>query len=237
MAGDERHSWSLVRIDGEYCYTDVTWDDSGDDSPIPEHNVFYSYFNMSDSQLSFDHVLFDTKVPLPKCTADVTDYYSEHLEMSVTASPSAEYCAGLFDRGMIRLRVVADDPTEIVNWFRNNAITLATLTGHDLTKPIEFSYVAIKNEYHLYIDGTRTVTEPEPDPDPEPEPEPEVPTETGDLDSSGGIDAKDANTLKQILSGNITPTPEQLAAADLDGDGEITAKDSNILKRIITGTL
>lgn len=48
----EPHAWNLVKIDGEYYHLDATWDD-----PVPDegNNVRYSYFNVSDEQISKDH--------------------------------------------------------------------------------------------------------------------------------------------------------------------------------------
>jgi hypothetical protein len=46
------HAWNLVKIDGEYYHLDATWDD-----PVPDegNNVRYSYFNVSDEEISKDH--------------------------------------------------------------------------------------------------------------------------------------------------------------------------------------
>jgi hypothetical protein len=46
------HAWNMVKIDGEYYHLDATWDD-----PVPDegNNVRYSYFNVSDEEISKDH--------------------------------------------------------------------------------------------------------------------------------------------------------------------------------------
>lgn len=49
-AGDEAHMWNVVKIDGEYCYADVTWDDRDD-------SLDYLYFNITYNQLINDHTL------------------------------------------------------------------------------------------------------------------------------------------------------------------------------------
>jgi hypothetical protein len=48
----EPHAWNLVKIDGQYYHLDATWDD-----PVPDdgNNVRYSYFNVSDEQISKNH--------------------------------------------------------------------------------------------------------------------------------------------------------------------------------------
>ena len=75
--------------------------------------------------------------------------------------------------------------------------------------------------------------EPEPEPDPEPEPEPEY--IYGDLNGDGVVNAMDVNIAKRILSGSVTPTPQQNIAGDLNGDGSFNGVDSNFLVRIVSG--
>ena len=45
----------------------------------------------------------------------------------------------------------------------------------------------------------------------------------------------DANVLKRILAGVITPDEATVKAGDLNGDGEFNAVDSNVLSRMISG--
>lgn len=44
-----RHAWNLLRLDGEYAYTDVTWDLQNDDS---SGYISHTYFGMCDEQCS-----------------------------------------------------------------------------------------------------------------------------------------------------------------------------------------
>ena len=48
-AGNMRHSWNKVKVDGVWYNVDVTLDDPGRGSPK------YTYFLISDSQLAKDH--------------------------------------------------------------------------------------------------------------------------------------------------------------------------------------
>lgn len=66
-----------------------------------------------------------------------------------------------------------------------------------------------------------------------PEPEPErIP---GDLNGDGTVNSMDANVLKRILAGVVTPDEDTLKAGELNGDGEFNAVDSNVLSRMISG--
>ncbi len=63
------HAWNLVKIDGQWYYTDVTWDDQG-------ANTFYAYFNITTQQLLKDHT-FDSEYEslVPTATATTANYY------------------------------------------------------------------------------------------------------------------------------------------------------------------
>ncbi len=58
----EDHAWNLVKINGNYYYTDVTWDDQ-------ESETYYGYFNMTTAMLQQDHVLANYPYTFPLCTA------------------------------------------------------------------------------------------------------------------------------------------------------------------------
>ena len=62
-----------------------------------------------------------------------------------------------------------------------------------------------------------------------------VELEPGDLNGDSAVNAMDANVMKRIVAGIITPTDAQLRAADLDGNGEFNSVDSNVLARIVAG--
>ena len=61
----------------------------------------------------------------------------------------------------------------------------------------------------------------------------------GDVTGDNEVNAKDANIVKRIISGEITAEAgsDIFFASDLNGDGDINAKDANIMKRIIAGSL
>ncbi|WP_242310432.1 transglutaminase domain-containing protein [Bacillus cereus group sp. BfR-BA-01524] len=65
----QAHAWNLVNIENKWYHLDTTFDD-----PVPDKagRVTYSYFNMSDEQLSKDHEWDRSKYP--KAT---TSYFGE----------------------------------------------------------------------------------------------------------------------------------------------------------------
>ena len=56
-----QHAWNLVRIDGEWYYVDVTWDDLNP-------GIRYDYFNITTEQISKDHRNGELEYPLCTCT-------------------------------------------------------------------------------------------------------------------------------------------------------------------------
>ncbi len=52
LADGVGHMWNAVNIDGMHNYVDVTWNDQNDNS--------YAYFNITQKQLEFDHVIAPT---------------------------------------------------------------------------------------------------------------------------------------------------------------------------------
>jgi len=63
------HAWNLVKLDGGWYYTDVTWDDQGDDT-------YYAYFNITTSQLLEGHAIGEPYADLvPNATATAANYY------------------------------------------------------------------------------------------------------------------------------------------------------------------
>ncbi|MBR5314235.1 MAG: hypothetical protein IKU45_02340 [Clostridia bacterium] len=62
------HAWNVVRIDGKYYQTDVTWDDRAS-------GTVYDYFNITDEQMQNDHVYTYNGYPLPECNS----VYSEEI--------------------------------------------------------------------------------------------------------------------------------------------------------------
>ena len=67
------HEWNCVRLNGDYYYIDITWDD-----PVPEdgdeETVAHEYFCISTEELLQTHNLADGQ-SIPVCSATECDYY------------------------------------------------------------------------------------------------------------------------------------------------------------------
>ncbi len=72
----EYHAWNCVKLDGEYYFFDVTWDD-----PTIENNgkvltdtVMYNYFGVTSQQMSKDHKVLEN-FKFPTCVATKYNYF------------------------------------------------------------------------------------------------------------------------------------------------------------------
>lgn len=65
--GQISHMWNIVRIDGSYYHLDVTWDNPGNDESIS-----HLYFNLSDSEIAYDHSDYDFAF---SCDSDEYNYF------------------------------------------------------------------------------------------------------------------------------------------------------------------
>lgn len=62
QAGGDSHMWNAVRIQSNWYYMDLTWDDSVDQSPPG-----YSYYALTESELSATHVIDRSSLAVPDC--------------------------------------------------------------------------------------------------------------------------------------------------------------------------
>ena len=65
LSADEMdHAWNLVKIDGEWCHVDCTWDD-----PNEGGHERHTYFGMTDKMIGADHVWNTSRYPA--CTSKI----------------------------------------------------------------------------------------------------------------------------------------------------------------------
>lgn len=65
------HAWNIVKLDGQWYYTDVTWDDQGE-------NTFYEYLNITTSKMAQGHTLdADYAALVPQATANDANFYKK----------------------------------------------------------------------------------------------------------------------------------------------------------------
>lgn len=102
---DQAHAWNLVQLDGEWYYTDVTWDDQNDNGGL----IYYTYLNNTYAQISETHIPDVFTEYLPRATATAANFYvrnglvidaAEPLDIAKLAQglsatyPPQFYCTG-----------------------------------------------------------------------------------------------------------------------------------------------
>ena len=79
------HAWNCVKIDGDFYYTDITWDDptSSDRTDTSADNISYTYFALTSEMFEKTHKAEEKYFTYPECTATKYNYYMNngmHLE-------------------------------------------------------------------------------------------------------------------------------------------------------------
>ena len=147
----ESHAWNLVKLDGEWYYTDVTWDDS-------EYGIFYEYFNITTELLKEDHELDSSAYKMPDCTA--TDNWYMKKE-NIYQTQSSRIDTGKFTE-LIKAnphvtiyftdKEINDDIRNIIDgWWEkefNNIAVKLMMEGVTVT---DVSYRHCNREYHFYF--------------------------------------------------------------------------------------
>lgn len=135
------HEWNMVRIDGKYYYTDLTWDDQGE-------NIFHAYFNQPEAVFLLDHDITPTAYPLPTCDSEDASYFS------VRGGRIKEYKADeiglLMKKNFFRPQVFIDgNVDDFLAWYYDNIKDIATAAG--VTGGFNYGYLRLGKELILVL--------------------------------------------------------------------------------------
>lgn len=115
------HAWNLVRIDGKYYYTDITWDDQGE-------SIYNAYLNITTSMLLNDHVIGVIGYALPECTSVIANYYV--INNSILDPLDVDKLANIMLAGNGTAEIYVNaDYSEFVAWINNNLSNIASKIG------------------------------------------------------------------------------------------------------------
>lgn len=109
-AGEMNHAWNLVKIDGQWCHIDVTWDDPIDYNyrgGYENHN----YFGLTDARMDKDHDWNRSNPQYPPCTSDI-NYYPVRMGLGFTTKQELEDLLNQYaeeKREMIELYYLGND--------------------------------------------------------------------------------------------------------------------------------
>ena len=210
------HAWNLVRIDGEYYYTDLTWDDDDGDEYLS-----HAYFNQTQQVMQLDHTL-EADISLPKCTSVNANYY--YQTGRVMSSYSMDTIANILkDNSVIEVYFICDT-SGLKEWYYNNIDEIADKAGINTALSYQYGCWNTGCASTLLLEGEREADAAKVEPDS---------FLNGDVNGDTVINIKDSSLIKRYLAGwNVSINQ---SAADINHDGMINVKDHAALKRRLAG--
>lgn len=145
----EGHAWNLVRLDGKYYYTDVTWDDHG----TLDHEIYHNFLNVTEEYISSDHSFEPTVLySLPEATSEDLNYFTVHGGIMQADSPDIYFIEDSISRyGYASVRVTGTNYDEkIKTAYKANISTIRNDIGL-VSGSISYSNSHVGREYHLWI--------------------------------------------------------------------------------------
>ena len=146
----EGHEWSYARLDGEWTHIDLTWNDQGD-------TTYHAYFGLTDGEIAADHIIDTTVYALPVCTSTANNYFNVK-GTRLTAPYSADTIISIMRSNGRRAQLAVDDTAAFVEWFGDNASTIAA--GLGVSGDVDYGYSILGNEVLVYIGGDCSHPEP-----------------------------------------------------------------------------
>lgn len=250
------HAWNLVFLNGEYYYTDVTWDDQTSSSG----HIFHDFFNVTDEKLSQSHIPDNMYIGyLPACTATAENYFVRNN--SVITDFDAEKIAYMLRRGGYTAEMYATvGAAEFVSVIRDNIWDIVNCLN--LSGGFSYGFLVLRNEVVFYIESdslprdflTVNITLPE---------NADI-AYTAELYSNGSLvysvtsnettvfvedlalgdytlkitaDGYYTNTVTVSVDGSTVINVKMRLLGDINGDGKVDLIDSNTMKFILLGKI
>lgn len=134
----ETHGWNMVKLDGQWYYSDVTWDDQ-------RENIFYAYWNITTQQLLKTHTIDSLYTGLiPTATATAANYYSK--ENLVFSAYDQNRLADLLNKNNRKVQIYVDtDPYAFIESLDNNLLSLGKQLGGTGAFQISYSVDILGN--------------------------------------------------------------------------------------------
>lgn len=138
------HAWNLVKLDGKWYYTDVTWDDA------EEKGIFYAYFNMNDEQLADSAHILDGLYTMPECNSSDLNYFTKNGGIMTADGDFENVTAQLKENFYARVYITGDKASikDIWEWYKSQLAAIAKEVGLSSGTA---GYIASGREYHLVI--------------------------------------------------------------------------------------
>lgn len=156
----ENHAWNMVRVDGKYYLTDLTWNDQ-------DTNLLYAYFNQNHEIFNEDHdqwrvgtqitkqgpVELECEVfDLPVCTATEANYFTKtDANLIINNNYTVASIAQLLKKNNMSVSVfVKSDLDAFDAWFNENIIAIATAAG--VSGNFSYNCITLGREVRVFIE-------------------------------------------------------------------------------------
>ena len=141
------HAWNLVKLDGKWYYTDLTWDDPDASGGF----VFYEHFNITDEQLAdCDHII-DNPYVMPQCNNTEHNYFVKNGGIMSPDGDIDNVTKQLENNSYARVYVTGDkEKVEgIWTWYCENVRAIARKLG--VSGEIKVTAYRTSREYQLIL--------------------------------------------------------------------------------------
>lgn len=124
----QNHAWNLTKIDGEWYYTDVTWDNGTDTA---QDWTSYRYFNLTSASMGQDHTIDSemTQFALPACNKTTANYFYKNHTYLTSLSVQNLSDGFVRDNTGIHCHALVDCNTDINLWLEQNYEAIASALG------------------------------------------------------------------------------------------------------------
>ena len=147
MATGPGHAWNLVRLDGKWYYTDLTWDDTD------EWEIFYEFFNITDAQLIESGHSIENPYTMPVCYATEHNYFVRNGGMMSVNGDIENVVEQLRKHSYARVYITGDieNTVKIINWYEENIDEIAERLGIQTGYWYNFKGNKYSREFHLIL--------------------------------------------------------------------------------------
>ncbi len=212
----ENHAWNLVKIDGNYYYTDLTWDDQTSEP-------YYAYFNVSTAMLEEDHTIATFPYELPLCTVTTENYFVKNnktfssfslekmielLQYDLSTHVYVTGATSSFNSDVLNnsrailnaLDMVTSSTVRISSLGRERVITVVGHRRGDVNGDniLDETDVTLLEQY---LDDSSVITDANC-------------LKAADYNDDGKIDAKDSQKLSNYVDGIVDDTPSSIVSSD-----------------------
>ena len=142
------HAWNLVRIDGNYYYIDLTWNDQTPSA------IYHTYFNLPESEMERTHIV-ESDIELPVCDSWDANYYT--IFGGIIDTYTVEGISALLNKNLTAEIYFTGDSSDFWTWFGENVSEIASNCG--ITGGFSYGASTFGNSKIIrIINATRTTT-------------------------------------------------------------------------------